>query len=367
MSAVQPRQPEIEILELTDDTIVFALTKCDTSLANSLRRVMIAEVPTMAIDKVEIMANSTVLHDDFVAHRLGLVPLKSYFARYGNVEKLAPSKDVGDRDEPVARDLYVFNRDCGCMTSCPRCTVNFDLNIKCEQDETLDVTTHELKSDQPRDCFVAVGKRRDELDSEFEPEGETEGHILLVKMRKGQELKLRASAQMGIAKEHAKWGPTCTASFAYEPEVELSVKVYATMTPEQRRDFVDACPKKLARPYDPDQRPYECVQTEEFSACMVCIDCLDHAKEYGGLCKVMMICLPPQGTPPSHAAADMAHSTHSTQPALRPHRTTPRAEAKPPQTRRPHSNGLCSPLSEGPDPGSAQRHVHAGSPDCPTC
>jgi len=36
---------------------------------------------------------------------------------------------------------------------------------------------------------------------------------------------------------------------------------------------------------------------------------------------------------PPHTAADMAHSTHSTQPALRPHRTTPRAEDKPPQTR----------------------------------
>jgi DNA-directed RNA polymerase II subunit RPB3 len=267
------RRPEVDVLELTDDTIVFALTKCDTSMANALRRVMIAEVPTMAIDKVEIGINSTVLHDDFIAHRLGLVPLKSYFARYGNVEQLRPTKEVGDPSETEPRELYVYNRDCGCIGSCPRCTVNFDLHIKCLQDETLEVTTHELKSDQPRDCFVAVGKRRD--DSEFEPEAEglTEGHILLVKMRKNQELKLRASAQMGIAKEHAKWGPTCTASFAYEPEVELSAKVYSQLTADQRRDFVDGCPKKLSRPYDEDLRPYECVQTEEFAACMVRCPC----------------------------------------------------------------------------------------------
>jgi len=73
-------------------------------------------------------------------------------------------------------------------------------------------------------------------------------------------------------------------------------------------------------------------------------------------------CAYPHRVLPPHTAADMAHSTHSTQPALRPHRTTPRAEDKPPQTHRPHSNGLCAPLSEGPDPGSAQRHVNAGSP-----
>jgi len=59
--------------------------------------------------------------------------------------------------------------------------------------------------------------------------------------------------------------------------------------------------------------------------------------------RVMMICLPPQGTPsPPNTAADMAHSTHSTQPALRPRRATPRAEDKPPRTRRPYSNDLCS-------------------------
>ena len=67
-------------------------------------------------------------------------------------------------------------------------------------------------------------------------------------------------------------------------------------------------------------------------------------------------------TPTHHTAADMAHSTHSTQPALRPHRTTPRAEDNPLQTHRPHSYGLCSLLSEGPYPGLAQRHVNADSP-----
>jgi len=62
--------------------------------------------------------------------------------------------------------------------------------------------------------------------------------------------------------------------------------------------------------------------------------------------------------PPPNTAADMAPSRHSTQPALRPHRATPRAEDRTTQTRRPHLNGLCSPLSEGPDPRSAQMHVN---------
>mmetsp|Transcript_50428 Transcript_50428/g.109311 ORF Transcript_50428/g.109311 Transcript_50428/m.109311 type:complete len:312 (+) Transcript_50428:48-983(+) len=256
------RAPQIEILELNKESITFVLTKTDVSMANSLRRIMLAEVPTMAIDKVEILTNTTVLHDDFLAHRLGLVPLKSTFAKFGN--ETAP---------------FVYNRDCGCMVQCPRCTVNFELNVKCVRDETLHVTTRELRSDQPKKVCVAVGSSDDSMDVD----DATDGHILLVKMRRGQELKLRASAQMGIGKEHAKWNPCCTAVFTYEPEVELNKKLVEKMTAQERRDFVDACPRKILKG---ETKPYEAVETDEAAACMVCIDCMERSKDMGGLAKV---------------------------------------------------------------------------------
>eukprot|EP00316_Scyphosphaera_apsteinii_P005013 CAMPEP_0119302540 /NCGR_PEP_ID=MMETSP1333-20130426/4123_1 /TAXON_ID=418940 /ORGANISM="Scyphosphaera apsteinii, Strain RCC1455" /LENGTH=274 /DNA_ID=CAMNT_0007304929 /DNA_START=199 /DNA_END=1023 /DNA_ORIENTATION=+ len=227
----------------------------------------------MAIDKVEILCNTTVLHDDFFAHRLGLVPLKSDFAKF----------DEKNRYE--GEGAFVYNRDCGCMVSCPRCTVNFELDVTCSSEETLQVSSRLLRSDQPTKVRPAVGIDRSE--TEFEPSEEEagDGHILLVKMRKGQELKVRASAQMGIGKEHAKWSPCCTAVFRYEPEVELNKKVYATMSLEQRKDFVDACPKKLKKE-GTDRFPYETVETDEAWACMVCIDCTERIKEKPGLAKV---------------------------------------------------------------------------------
>lgn len=71
------RRPKLEIKRYSDMHMEFLLSNTDASVANALRRVMIAEIPTIAIDLVEMEMNSTVLNDEFIAHRLGLVPLMS--------------------------------------------------------------------------------------------------------------------------------------------------------------------------------------------------------------------------------------------------------------------------------------------------
>ena len=53
----QQRFPKIEILSIAPHTISFILSETDTSMANTLRRIMIAEVPTLAIDLVEYSEN----------------------------------------------------------------------------------------------------------------------------------------------------------------------------------------------------------------------------------------------------------------------------------------------------------------------
>lgn len=60
---------------LTPRTIAFDLIGVDASIANALRRVMLAEVPTMAIEHVYIFNNTSIVHDEVLAHRMGLVPL----------------------------------------------------------------------------------------------------------------------------------------------------------------------------------------------------------------------------------------------------------------------------------------------------
>ncbi len=59
----------------SDLDMEFDLIGVDASVANALRRIMISEVPTMAIENVYMYNNTSVMHDEILAHRLGLIPI----------------------------------------------------------------------------------------------------------------------------------------------------------------------------------------------------------------------------------------------------------------------------------------------------
>ena len=102
---------KIKILELSKYATKFELYNVDLAVANALRRIMISEVPTMTIDLVEVAENTSALHDEFIAHRLGLVPLNS---------------------EQI--DAFVTSEECACARMCPKCSVNFTMHAKCGAD-----------------------------------------------------------------------------------------------------------------------------------------------------------------------------------------------------------------------------------------
>ncbi|KAI9741303.1 MAG: 45 kDa subunit of RNA polymerase II [Cirrosporium novae-zelandiae] len=181
--------PQVTVREAVSNRVDFTMSNIDLGFANSIRRTMLAEVPTMAIDLVEIQANTSVLADEFIAHRLGLIPLSS--------------KGIDD---------VLYTRDCDCEQYCGNCSVVLNLHAKCTGDDVMKVYARDLVVDEDRPNN-SVGNP-----VILDPEGQ--GSIIC-KLRKNQELRIKCIAKKGIAKEHAKWAPTSAIGFEYDPHNKL--------------------------------------------------------------------------------------------------------------------------------------------------
>lgn len=123
------RFPVIEVTRADDELCTFTLSKTDASVANAVRRIIQAEVYSMAIESVNIEHNSTALFDEFIAHRMGLLPLTA--------------TGVGDLPGDSG---YNEHKDCGCADGCHRCSVEFQLDVTNEEDKILNVTHFDLKA-----------------------------------------------------------------------------------------------------------------------------------------------------------------------------------------------------------------------------
>lgn len=70
-------QCDIDIIKMDEEEIVFDLIGAEPPLANALRRILIAEIPTMAIEKVNMWQNTSIIPDENLAHRVGLIPIQA--------------------------------------------------------------------------------------------------------------------------------------------------------------------------------------------------------------------------------------------------------------------------------------------------
>ena len=99
------------------------LKRADVSIANAIRRAMISDVATIAIDLVTVNNNTSVFADEFIVHRLGMIPLQSMTA-----------------------DTFEFSRECVCANHCPNCAVEFQMVVANRGEvDTRDATTDDLK------------------------------------------------------------------------------------------------------------------------------------------------------------------------------------------------------------------------------
>ena len=66
---------KVKTIELKGNKGVLKIEGTDVYFVNALRRVMLSELPKLAIDEVIIYDNTSPLFDEIIAHRLGLIPI----------------------------------------------------------------------------------------------------------------------------------------------------------------------------------------------------------------------------------------------------------------------------------------------------
>jgi len=216
---------EIEIKNRENNQLIFTIEGADVSMVNALRRISMVEVPTMAIETVEILKNDARIFDEALAHRLGLVPITT------DLESL------------------ILPEDCDCEDHCSRCSVS--LILKGKGPKTL--YSGDLKSE----------------DSNTKPVLDT---IPLVKLKEGEEVELEAIAQLGVGGEHAKWQATTTCAYKHYPEITID-----TDKCEACLKCVEECPRSVLE-YDEEKNQIKVVDLENCSLCRTCMkDCPNQA------------------------------------------------------------------------------------------
>lgn len=184
---------EIEFSSLDDTLARFTLAGASPAFANAFRRAMIGEVPTLAIEDVRIYDNTSAFFDEMLAHRLGLIPIKTDLSTYSTQE----------------------NCTCG-GAGCPGCTVTFTLSV--EGPKT--VLSSDLIPQDPKATPVY-------------------DNIPIVKLAKGQKLVVEARAVLNTGREHAKWQPTLVCGYKNYPVVSISE------TCDACGNCVDECPREV--------------------------------------------------------------------------------------------------------------------------
>lgn len=193
----------VAVLETDGRRIELRVDDATTGQINALRRTMLAEVPTLAIEDVTIYDNRSALFDEVIAHRLGMLPVPtdpSLFAEWD------PDAELEEDEDAHGEILY---------------TLTF------EGPGTV----------RARDLTPAT---EDEFAEIAEPE------VPIVKLGRDQRLMLEATATLGTGDQHAKWQPVSAVGYREVPTVEITGDLGLTqeelaelesMAPEGALDF----------------------------------------------------------------------------------------------------------------------------------
>ncbi|XP_011498616.1 PREDICTED: DNA-directed RNA polymerases I and III subunit RPAC1 [Ceratosolen solmsi marchali] len=200
----------------------FDLIGCSCALANTYRRILLSEVPSMAIEKVYMLNNTSLIQDEVLAHRLGLLPLKADPRLFEY-----PSKIVNEEEEVSDQDTLRYEIKAVCKW-----------NSQAPKDSRRPDDIYTGNNVYSRDIkWVPIGKQ-----SELYPQGEKQfsmiaDDILICKMRPNQEIHAFMHAVKGIGKDHAKFSPVATATYRLLPNIQIVKPIRGEMAERFKNCF----------------------------------------------------------------------------------------------------------------------------------
>jgi DNA-directed RNA polymerase subunit D len=153
---------EVEFIDRDERSARFLVRGVSPAFANGIRRAMVADVPTLSIDTVRVIENSSVMFDEQIALRLGLIPLSTP-DDYEPGDTVTLAIDVEGPDTAYSGDLV-------------------------SSDEKV----------QP-----------------------AEENVPIIELKEGQRLELEADAELGLGKDHAKHQGGVAVGYRHLQRVEV--------------------------------------------------------------------------------------------------------------------------------------------------
>jgi DNA-directed RNA polymerase subunit D len=212
----------VSLIQKSGNFLSFLIKGINFSFANTLRRIIITEVPSMTIDEAVIIENSSVLNDEILALRLGLIPLTTDLDSYNMPEECT----------------------CGSELGCNLCRTVLTLDVRAE-DKTRIVFSGEFIPEDNKITPVAK-------------------NIAIVKLAQGQKIRLEAYAKLGKGKTHAKWQPVSACTYRFMPEIKIDASICNGCN-----KCVDVCPKKVFM--KKENQP----EIKSLIDCILCLDCVN--------------------------------------------------------------------------------------------
>lgn len=158
------------------------------SIVNGIRRTIYSKVETFAINQINFLDNTSVMHNEYIKHRISLIPILNQ------------------------EEINIENQE-----------IVFELDKKNERLENLTVTTNDMKTKKEHKRYIPQ-------------------NIPIILLKPNEKLHFIAKLEKGNGSNHAKFIPVSVATFRNIPEIKIKKK---SIEKEKANVIINSCPKKI--------------------------------------------------------------------------------------------------------------------------